>query len=204
MRTLDDMVRAGKILYVGVSDTPAWIVSRANTLAELRGWSRFVGLQVRYSLADRAIERDLLPMARALDLTVTAWGALGTGVLTGKYRRGESGRLNQWGANINERDQRVATEVQKVAEAIGCAPAQVALSWVRAQKGVIPILGARTLTQIQDNLGCLTITLAPEHLVRLDEASQIELGFPHDFLASDGIRDVVFGGAYALIDNHRR
>ena len=89
MRGLDDLVRAGKVLYVGISDTPAWVVAQANTLADLRGWSRFVGLQIRYSLADRAAERDLLPMARALDLAVTPWSVLGAGILSGKYAGGK-------------------------------------------------------------------------------------------------------------------
>lgn len=87
MRGLDDLVRQGKVVYVGVSDTPAWVVSRANTLAELRGWSPFVALQIRYSLIDRTAERDLLPMARALDLAVTPWSVVGAGVLSGKYNR---------------------------------------------------------------------------------------------------------------------
>jgi len=205
MRALDDMVRAGKILYVGVSDTPAWIVSRANMLAELRGWTPFVGLQIRYSLIDRAVERDLLPMARALDIAVTPWGALGTGILSGKYNReGGSGRVSTW-APIDPRKLAIAEEVIKIAGEIGRTPSQVALSWVRQQPGVIiPILGAKTLPQVQDNLACVDFKLSDEHLQHLDDVSQIELGFPHDFLAEDGVRDLVFAGTYAQLDNHRR
>ena len=205
MRALDDMVRAGKILYVGVSDTPAWIVSRANMLAELRGWTPFVGLQIRYSLIDRAVERDLLPMARALDIAVTPWGALGTGILSGKYNReGGSGRVSTWGP-IDPRKLAIAEEVIKIAGEIGRTPSQVALSWVRQQPGVIiPILGAKTLPQVQDNLACVDFKLSDEHLQHLDDVSQIELGFPHDFLAEDGVRDLVFAGTYAQLDNHRR
>ena len=146
MRALDDMVRAGKILYVGISDTPAWIVSRANMLAELRGWTPFVGLQIRYSLLDRAVERDLLPMARTLDIAVTPWGALGTGILSGKYNReGGSGRVSTWGP-IDPKKLAIAEEVIKIADEIGRTPSQVALNWVRQQPGVIiPIVGAKTL-----------------------------------------------------------
>ena len=205
MRALDDMVRAGKILYAGISDTPAWIVSRANMLAELRGWTPFVGLQIRYSLIDRAVERDLLPMARALDIAVTPWGALGTGILSGKYNReGGSGRVSTWGP-IEPKKLAVAEEVIKIAAEIGRTPAQVALNWVRQQPGVIiPIVGAKTLPQVQDNLACLDFKLSDEHVQHLSDISQIDLGFPHDFLAEEGVRDLVFAGTYNQIDNHHR
>lgn len=205
MRALDDMVRAGKILYVGISDAPAWVISRANTLAELRGWSRFIGLQLQYSLLERTIEREHLPMARALDIGVTAWGALGSGVLTGKYNKDESaeGRAKMWG-RTGEKNLAIAEEVVKIAEDIGRPPSQVALNWVRQQPGVIiPIIGAKTVAQVQDNLGCLEFTLSEAHLARLNEISQIELGFPHDFLASDEVRDLAYGGTFSRIDNHR-
>jgi aryl-alcohol dehydrogenase-like predicted oxidoreductase len=205
LRGLDDLVRAGKALYIGVSDTPAWIVAQANTMAELRGWSRFVGLQIRYSLIDRTAERDLLPMARAFDMAVTPWSVLGAGALTGKYNQSQDGdgRIAQWG-DIPERDLAIATEAAQVAEEIGRTPSQVALNWVRQQPGVIiPIVGARKLSQIEDNLGALDFTLTAEQIARLNAASQFELGFPHEFLASDGVRDVVFGGTYPKIDNHR-
>jgi aryl-alcohol dehydrogenase-like predicted oxidoreductase len=205
MRALDDMVRAGKILYAGISDTPAWIVSRANMLAELRGWTPFVGLQIRYSLLDRAVERDLLPMARALDIAVTPWGALGTGILSGKYNRaGGSGRVSTWGP-IDPKKLEIAEEAIKIAGEIGRTPSQVALSWVRQQPGtVIPIIGAKTLPQVQDNLACVDFKLSDDHLQHLSDVSKIELGFPHDFLAEDGIRDLVFAGTYAQIDQPRR
>jgi aryl-alcohol dehydrogenase-like predicted oxidoreductase len=184
MRALDDLVRQGKVLYVGVSDTPAWEVSRANTLAELRGWSPFVGLQIRYSLLDRAVERELLPMAKTLDLAVTPWDTLGSGVLTGKYNSDPDtqGRAALRG-RIKERDLGIAAEVVKVAGEIGRSPAQVALNWVRQGRGVIvPLVGAKTLAQLEDNLGCLEFTLEAEQKERLDEVSRIELGFPHEFL----------------------
>jgi aryl-alcohol dehydrogenase-like predicted oxidoreductase len=185
MRGLDDLVRQGKVLYVGISDTPAWEVSRANTLAELRGWTPFVGLQIRYSLLDRAVERELLPMAKQLDLAVTPWDTLGSGVLTGKYNRDPEfqGRAALRG-RVKKRDLGIAEEVVKLAEQIGRSPAQVALNWVRQGEGVIvPLVGAKTRDQLDDNLGCLEFTLTEEQKTRLDDASKIELGFPHDFLA---------------------
>ena len=205
LRGLDDLVRAGKVLYVGISDTPAWVVSQANTIAELRGWSRFVALQIRYNLIDRTAERDLLPMARAFDMAVTPWSVLSAGVLTGKYNQSQAveGRMTQWG-DIPERDLAIAAEVVKMAQEIGKTPSQVALNWVRQQPGnIIPIVGARKLAQIEDTLGALDFTLTAEQIARLNAVSQFELGFPHDFLASDGVRDVVFGGTYAQVDNHR-
>jgi aryl-alcohol dehydrogenase-like predicted oxidoreductase len=206
LRALDDLIRAGKVLYIGISDTPAWIVSQANTLAELRGWSRFVGLQVQYSLVERTPERDLLPMARAFDLGVTSWGALGAGILTGKYKRDGSGegRAAQWG-QVEEKKLDIADEVVKIAEEIGRLPSQVALNWVRQQPGLIlPMIGATTVAQLQDNLGCLEFNLTVEQLRRLDEVSRIELGFPHHFLASDEVKDLTSGGTYNKIDNHHR
>ncbi len=185
MRGLDDLVRQGKVLYVGISDTPAWEVARANTLAALRGWSAFVGLQIRYSLLDRAVERELLPMAAELDLAVTPWDALGSGLLTGKYNRDadSQGRASLRG-RVRERDLAIAAEVVKLAEKLGRTPAQVALNWVRQGQGVIvPLVGARTRDQLDDNLGCLDFELDPADKAALDQASYIELGFPHEFLA---------------------
>ncbi|MCL7937860.1 MAG: aldo/keto reductase [marine benthic group bacterium] len=206
MRGLDDLVSSGKVLYVGISDTPAWVVSRANTIADFRGWSPFVGLQIRYSLIDRTAEADLLPMARALDLAVTPWSVLGAGVLTGKYSRGsqpEEGRAKE-GAARRERNLEIAEAVVSVAEEIGCAPSQVAISWVRQQEGVvIPLVGARNLSQLRDNLGALDVELDADQLERLEEVSRIDLGFPHNFLSDPNILDIVSGGTWEQISNHR-
>jgi aryl-alcohol dehydrogenase-like predicted oxidoreductase len=185
MRGLDDLVSAGKVLYVGISDTPAWVVAQANTLAELRGWTPFVGLQIRYSLIDRAVERELLPMAKEFDIAVTPWGVVGSGILTGKYNRDPDaqGRARQRG-QIRQRDLEIAAEVIKLADEIGRTPSQVALDWVRRGPGVIvPIVGARTLEQLEENLGCLEFSLDAAQRARLDEVSAIEPGFPHDMLS---------------------
>lgn len=212
MRAFDDLVRQGKVLYIGVSDAPAWIVSRANTMAELRGWTSFVGLQIEYSLIERTVEREFLPMARELDLGVTAWSPLAGGLLTGKYSRpdeeGEARRLEhpmlEGFSDIDQRKLTIVEAVQSVARDIGSTEAQVALAWLRQQQGVvIPIVGARTVSQLKDNLGCLDVTLSSEHLERLDEASRIELGFPHEFFTGDMVRQLVYGGMRDSIDNHR-
>ena len=212
MRGLDDLVRAGKVLYVGISDTPAWVVAQANTLAAWRGWTPFVGVQIEYSLLQREPERDLLPMAQAFDLAVLAWSPLAGGLLSGKYQRqqasasGEPRRMGgQEGSLVTERNTRVVKEVQAVADETGCTPAQVALNWLRHQSGVvIPVIGSRRVRQLQENLDCLKYPLTREQVQRLDTASRIVLGFPHDFLASEEVRELVYGGMYALIDPHQR
>jgi aryl-alcohol dehydrogenase-like predicted oxidoreductase len=206
MRALDDMVRAGKVLYVGISDTPAWIVSQANTLADLRGWTRFVALQIEYSLVERTPERDLLPMAQALDMAVAPWGILGAGMLTGKYDRdsdpGEHSR-GEWGDGLfTERNFAIVDAIETVARELGVSHAQVATNWLR-QSGraqVIPILGARKLSQLEDNLGCLDFSLSREQVSQLERASATDLGFPHDFLRKDAVHRAVFGNTFHLID----
>ncbi len=208
MRGLDDLVRAGKVLYVGISDTPAWRVSQANTLAALRGWTPFAALQIEYSLIERTPERELLPMARAFDIAVTPWAPLGGGVLTGKYSRsrgktGEPKRMAADSPRLSKRNLQIAETVLDIAEESGRSPAQVALNWVRQQQGVmIPIVGARKVEQIKDNLAALEWKLEAEQLRRLDEISKIEPGFPHEFLSRDYIRKLVYADMYEKIDNH--
>jgi aryl-alcohol dehydrogenase-like predicted oxidoreductase len=209
MRALDDLIRAGKVLYVGISDTPAWIISQANTLAALRGWTPFIGLQIEYSLLQRAPERDLLPMAKAFDIGVTAWGPIAAGALTGKYiHQSENSELRRLPANsplLKDKNREIAEVVLEIAAETGKSPAQVAINWVRQQSNqIIPIVGARKATQLKDNLDSLTFSLSEEHLKKLDETSKIELGFPHDFLVSDHVRTVIHGETFSLIDNHRK
>ena len=202
MRGLDDLVRAGKVQYIGVSDTPAWVVSHANTLGDLRGWTSFVGLQVEYSLLQRTPERDLLPMAQHFGMAVTAWGAIGGGALTGKYLKGDSGRVVEQSARRSDRANTIASKVVEVAESLGVAAAQVAINWTRqrnAQANIIPLIGARTAVQLEDSLGCLNFTLPAGALSELDAISAIELGFPHDFLATENVLDMVYSGSYGKI-----
>jgi aryl-alcohol dehydrogenase-like predicted oxidoreductase len=214
MRSLDDLIMSGKILYIGISDAPAWIVSRANTISELRGWSYFIGLQIMYSLIERTPERELLSMARSLDIGVTAWSPLGMGVLAGKYNKDNNNKEpKRFDPNhpmvstfVNERNISIAKEVQAIANEIEKTPSQVALNWIinLKKKGIIiPILGVRTQAQMIDNLGCLEFELDSEHMKRLNEKSKIELGFPYDFISSDVIRNQIYGNLYSSIEYHR-
>jgi aryl-alcohol dehydrogenase-like predicted oxidoreductase len=199
MRGLDDLVRAGKVNYVALSDAPAWIASQANTLAGLRGWSPFIALQVEYSLIERTAERELLPVADAFGLTITAWAPMGGGVLTGKYSRASSatpadtrrGQQNQM--RLTERNLEIAREVDRIAVELGATSAQVAVAWVRQRgEGIVPIVGVRELEQLEDVLGSLDVQLSADHRSRLDEVSRIELGFPYTLLQSP-VGQLVYG-----------
>ncbi|WP_018657362.1 aldo/keto reductase [Actinomadura flavalba] len=174
MRALDDAVRAGKILYAGISDAPAWVVARANTLAEERGLTRFSAVQVPYNLLDRDVERDLLPMAENLGLTAATWSPLGHGVLIGRKK----------GPDELPPDRAAAVRaLADVAGEIGATPAQVALAWTRARSRCVhPIVGASTLEQITDDLGAVDVTLPGDALTRLNDVADFRPGFPGDFL----------------------
>lgn len=203
MRAFDDMVRAGKALYIGISDAPAWWIARANTIAELRGWTQFVGLQIEYNLVERTPERELMGMAEALGMTVTAWSPLASGLLTGKYAKGskEEKRLDktpQFKA-LSERNMKIADTVVKVAKDAGKSPAQVALNWLRAKRNVIPIIGARKFSQFEDNMKCVNWKLNAKQMEILDNASAIEMGFPMDFIHREGVRQFLHGGMFDKI-----
>lgn len=200
MRGLDDLVRMGKVNYIAISDTPAWVISKGQTMAELMGWSRFIGLQVEYSLLQRTPERELIPMANHYGMTVTPWAPLAGGALTGKYLKGDKGRLPDTSKRLNDRSTAIAQEVVRIAGELGCEPAHVALRWTMQQGfKCIPIVGATKVAQVQQNLDCLKITLGAEHLKQLDEVSKIELGFPGDFFLEEGVKNVTFGGFYDRI-----
>jgi aryl-alcohol dehydrogenase-like predicted oxidoreductase len=200
MRGLDDLVRAGKVNYVALSDAPAWIASQANTLAALHGWNPFIALQVEYSLLERTAERELLPVAEAFGLSVTAWAPMGAGALTGKYTRSasmtpeDSRRAAGNQARLTERNLQIAREVDRVADELGATSAQVAIAWVR-QRGrrLVPIVGVRKLEQLRDLLGSLEVELSAAQLARLDEASRVELGFPYNLLCAPVEGQMVYG-----------
>jgi aryl-alcohol dehydrogenase-like predicted oxidoreductase len=202
MRGLDDLVRQGKVLYVGISDAPAWWIAQANTLAQLRGWSSFVGLQIEYSLIERSVERELVPMAKALNLGLTVWSPLASGILTGKYHghgSSEQGRLtNEMMKSFmpeQKRTDRVVAAVKAVSDQTGRSMAQVALAWLRYRPvPVIPIIGARKLSQLRDNLASIDLSLSAEQVKALDEASQIDLGFPYHLYAKEHVRAIAYGG----------
>ncbi|WP_020417068.1 aldo/keto reductase [Amycolatopsis sp. ATCC 39116] len=200
LRGMDDLVRQGKVLHVAMSNVPAWQVSRMQAIADLRGWSPLVALQIEYSLVERTGERDLIPMARELGLGVVPYSPLAGGVLTGKYRRddgagGSTRRSFNAGLGlVTERNLAIADVVQEVAAELECTPAQVALAWTLRNPGVTaPIIGARTTAQLEDNLGALAVAFSPAQLARLDEVSAIDPGYPHALLASDHIRKVTMG-----------
>ena len=190
LRALQDLVSSGKVRYVGVSDTPAWKVAQAQVLAELEGWTPFVGLQIEYSLLERTVEGELLPMARELGLGVTPWSPLKSGVLSGKFRRGAektSDRgdwANMW---LTESTFKVVDILVEAGEKLDSSPARVALNWVQTRPGVTStIIGARRMDQLEDNLACLDIELPADILQRLDEATTPTLPFPIPFVENMG------------------
>ncbi len=186
MRTLDDLVRAGKVRYVGFSDTPAWKCAQAQVLAEYKGWSPVIGLQIEYSLLERTVEGELMPMAAEMGMGVTPWSPLKGGVLSGKYRRGQTPdgvRQKADSKNLSDKAYAVVDALDAVAKAHGCTVAQAALAWVRHQPGVTStIIGARSMDQLDANIASLGVTLTPAELATLDEVSRPTLNFPHDFL----------------------
>lgn len=199
MRAMDDLVRAGKVLYVAFSDSPAWVIAYALAVADRYGWSRPAAVQLPYNFASRDPERALLPMARSFGLTVTAWGLLSGGALTGKYND-ENDEPKRYDS-ASEKTQRLARVLQEVAQEVGHSPAQVAINWVRQQPGVIPILGARTVAQMEDNLGALSFTLTDAQLTALAGADAFDIGFPLRFLTNDHVRGLIFGETFAHIDH---
>jgi len=204
MRGLDDLVRSGKVNYLGISDSPSWIVAQANTLAELRGWSRLVALQVPYSLLDRSVERAALPAAEQWGMAVLPWGTLEGGILTGKYQGSLEGPARHDPDTVKhlpDKALRVLKELKRISDDVGRPMSQVAVNWVRQQalQPMIPLLGARTAAQLEDNLGALEWTLSEEHRAALDKVSQIDLGFPHTLIKES---PYIFGKTYPLIDKH--
>jgi aryl-alcohol dehydrogenase-like predicted oxidoreductase len=205
VRAFDDLARSGKVLYAGLSNFPAWLTSRAATLAELRGTTPIAGVQFEYSLVERSGDRENLPMAETLGLGAALWSPLGGGLLTGKYRFGNEGRLTDWGGMLlhSEDDARKVATVDAVlaaAEDLAVPAAQVAVAWLlerarRSPTGVVPVIGPRTPEQLDSYLAALEVTLGDDWYARLDEASRIDLGEPHNQQAER--RETVVGGDLA-------
>jgi len=215
LRAMDDLVRAGKVLYVGISDTPAWQVSRMQAIAGLRGWSPLVALQVEYNLIERTTERDLIPMANEMGLGVVPFSPLAGGLLSGKYikedfldksvstgvRHGSRGKNMKTLGKFNERNMGIVDEVKKVASEVQESPSQVALAWLLSRSTVTSVLlGASKLEQLENNLNALNTQLSPDQIKRLDDISRVEMGFPHAVLANPSIKQMIFGG----VEAHRR
>lgn len=202
LRAFDDLVRAGKVLYIGLSDTPAWQAARMQAIAELRGWTQFCALQISYSLTERTVEHELIPMAKEMGMGVCPWSPLGGGVLSGKYSKADltaevdiSSRKGQnvMTGRLSEHNLNVAAAVGEVAKEIGKSSAQVAIAWLLAQPSVCsPVLGVRTMAQFEDNLGALDVELSPEHLARLDAASKLAPIFP-EYVLKGPAEGMMFG-----------
>lgn len=208
LRAFDDLVRSGKVAYIGISDSPAWQISRMQAIAELRGWAPFVALQIPYNLTERTVERDLMPMAKEMGVGVLPWSPLAGGVLSGKYSRddlkakapdaiaGMNSRkdINIATGRLTERTLEMAEVVKTVAAELGRTPSQVALAWTLLHPAVTsPLIGARTHAQLVDNLGALDIEFGSDQVQRLNAVSEIDMGFPHSMLNS-GVTDQMFGG----------
>ncbi|MFI4883515.1 MAG: aldo/keto reductase [Phycisphaerales bacterium JB064] len=198
MRALDDLVRAGKVRYIGFSDTPAWIVSQAQTMAHFRDWSPLIALQIEYSLLERTVEHDLMPMARELQLGVTPWSPIKGGILSGKYTRENTpkegeGRYKEDSRYLTERTFKIIDALIEIGKAHDASAAQVAFKWVQDRDGVAStIIGARTIDQLVDNLKALDLELTESETKTLDELSAPEPVFPHSFLAN--IDNAIQGG----------
>lgn len=198
---LDDLIKQGKILYPAISDTPAWIVAKGNTLAEFMGWSQFIALQVEYSLLQRTTERELLPMAKHFNMSVIPWAPLAGGALTGKYLRGEKGRIKPESNRLNENSQRITNEVVAIAKKLGIEPSQVALKWtMQKQQSVIPVVGATKPAQLEENLKTVDITIPDEDIQHLDEVSAIDMGFPMKFFKEESVKTNTYGGFYDKVE----
>lgn len=198
MRALDDLVRAGKVRYIGFSDTPAWIVAQAQTMAMFRDWSPLIALQIEYSLLERTVEHDLMPMAREMGLGVTPWSPIKGGILSGKYTRENTpkegeGRYKEDSRYLTERTFQIVDALIEIGKAHNVSAAQVAFKWVQDRPGVASsIIGARKLDQLEENLKALDLELTEDETRELDELSAPEPIFPHSFLAN--VRNGIQGG----------
>ena len=189
MSALQDLVQAGKVRYIGVSDTPAWKVTQAKLISEFRGWASFIGLQIEYSLLQRTVEGELIPMARELGLGVIPWSPLARGLLSGKYTRQNAGKVEDSGRAptlaglLTDKHYDIIDALNSIAVDMDTTVARVALAWVRARPGVCStLIGARTLDQFEDSIQALDLQLTPKQTSSLDELTAPQLPFPLEFL----------------------
>jgi aryl-alcohol dehydrogenase-like predicted oxidoreductase len=197
MRSLEYCVQSGKVLHIAFSDTPAWIIAQAQTIAEFRGWSKLCCVQLEYSLITRDIEREYFRMCEQMNLPILAWAPLAGGALTGKYltpNSDEPKRLKPESKRLNARSTKIAEKVVEIAQELGTSPTQVALRWVMNKKNIIPIIGARTTQQLKDSLNVVNFELPENYIKELNEISSIEMGFPHEFLVSDNVINLLWNG----------
>ncbi len=214
MRALDDQVRKGKILHLGISNAPAWVIAAANTLAEERGWTPFTAMQLHYNLVERTIEREHFALANAQNMAITPWSPLAGGLLTGKFNRNADQGMQE-GTRLVDSPRRaqvlqegnlaVAERLVDIAKAVGCTAAQLALAWMmrRSSNCVVPIIGARKLAQLQDNLGATQVKLEPAQIEELDQLSALEPTYPETLYASDFFRTMMYGEAWGKLELDR-
>ena len=203
-RALDDAVSSGKILHVGLSDVPAWVVSRAQAFHDLRGLVPISAMQLEYSLVQRSIEREHLPLAQAHDIGVTAWSPLAGGILSGKYTRSAdrdgNNRMDSMQLQpLDARNREIAESLDTIADELGATSGQVALAWMMA-RGVIPIVGATRAEQLSENLRAAELVLSKETLAALDAASAFDAGHPYSMLEWDMPMALGYGGMFDQID----
>ncbi|NAO97729.1 MULTISPECIES: aldo/keto reductase [unclassified Halomonas] len=204
LRAMDDLVAAGKVVYLGLSDIPSWQASRMQAIADLRGWSPMVAMQLEYNLIERSVEGDLVPMAREMGMGIMPWSPLASGLLTGKYNRaalvpenvvsGSRAAIVTEAGPVPERSFRIIDEVKQVATEQNTSPATVALAWLLTRPGMAaPLIGARSISQLEANLAALELELTGDQLARLDEVSAVPLGFPHEYLRRPAVQANIYG-----------
>jgi aryl-alcohol dehydrogenase-like predicted oxidoreductase len=206
IQSLNTLVESGKVRYIGLSDCPAWYVSRAQTLAELRGWERVSALQLEYNLIERSIENEFVPMVQELGMGICVWSPLANGFLSGKYARGQmnEGRLKEaqgpgsdaFKRIVNrEKNWEIVEVLKSVAKQIDRSPAQVALNWVAKRPGVsATLIGATKIDQLQANLRAIDFDLPTELRQKLNQVSALEPATPYTFF-NGPIHDMTTGGA---------
>ena len=203
-RALDDAVRAGKILHIGLSDVPAWVVSRAQAFADLRGLAPIAAMQLEYSLVQRSIEREHLPLARDQEIAITAWSPLAGGILSGKYTRGRAGaggnRMDSMQLQpLDERNRTIASTVDGIADRLGVSSSNVALAWAIA-RGTIPIVGATSAAQMEDNIAAVDCVLSAADMAELEAATRIDLGHPYAMVGWEMAMTLGYGGMFDALD----
>ncbi len=198
MHSLNILVENMKVNYIAISDTPAWVTATANTIATMKGWEPFTGYQFPYNLARRDAEREIIPMARDHNMAMLLWNVIGAGLFSGKYTRQDEskGRIAS-GIMKNEEQLAIARKVDALADELGCTSSQLAYAWVLAQKGtMIPIVGATSVAQLEDNIGSLDIKLADEKVKQLQEVKEFDPGFPGDFMNAPNVKQLIYGNTF--------
>lgn len=201
MHSLNILVEQGKVNYIAISDTPAWVTATANTIASMRGWEPFTGYQFPYNLARRDAEREIMPMAKKHNMAMLLWNVIGAGLFSGKYTRSKetTGRIAK-GILQDENNLEMARKVDAIADEVDCSSSQLAYAWVLAQEGtMIPIAGATKPVQLEDNIGSVDIKLTQDQIKRISEVNTFDPGFPGDFMNAPNVKSLIYGNTYDKI-----